>query len=98
MRTALLQIAQAREAVDSYSRSLEAEREKLRVGVGSIINVFTVEDRWNAAFKTLIAAQAEYASSVAQFRLATGTLIVARQSVQQIDADLFLRPPAGIPE
>jgi len=92
-RTAILRLRKAEESVSSLTRALENQREKFRLGVGSILDVLQVEDRLNAALQSRVQAQLAYAVSVANFRLATGTLVSGDRYSPKVDRYIFFRMP-----
>jgi outer membrane protein len=76
--------ASARESVEFYQAALEGEREKLRLGRGSIIDILTVEDRLTVALAQLVQAQLRYSQAIIQLRFASGTLVSPNEPVQSI--------------
>lgn len=94
VRNAILQVKKAREAVEAFQAALSGEREKYRGGIGSIVDVLTVEDKLNSALLQQVQAQQAYALALTQFRFATGTLLPAPGNTsQQIDANTFTTLP-----
>lgn len=94
VRHGVLRLAKAEEAVSLYRSALEGEEDKLRLAVGSLTDLLTVEDRLTSALLDLVAAQEAYAIALAQLRHATGTLVDARRPVAPVDRDVFFTPPA----
>jgi|WetSurMetagenome_2_1015567.scaffolds.fasta_scaffold38242_3 outer membrane protein TolC len=87
-------VRKAREAVSLYESALEAEQDKLRLAAGSLTDLLTVEDRLTSALGTLVAAQEAFATAIARFRHATGTLVPADRTALSIDRDSFFTLPA----
>jgi outer membrane protein TolC len=90
---ALDRLGKARESVEYYQNALDGEREKFRIGVGSLVDILTIEDRLTGALNSLVQAELSYATVLARFRLATGTLIAPDQAVQSVDGSIFLTLP-----
>ena len=90
---AVARLRKARDAVQSYQLALDGENEKFRLGVNSIVELLTVEDRLTTALSTENAAQLDYATAVVNLRYATGTLIDPRTNTHSIDKDVFTKPP-----
>jgi outer membrane protein TolC len=90
---AVIRVRIAREAVNAAQRGLDGEREKFRLGINSVVDLLTVEDRLTTALRTENAAQLDYALAVVNLRYATGTLIDPRASAHTIDRNVFSTPP-----
>jgi outer membrane protein TolC len=65
----------AAESARFYRQALDGERDKLRLGVGSLIDLLTMESRLTGAELTLVGAQHDYAVALVRLRQATGTLL-----------------------
>ena len=96
VRHNMMQLKDARESVEAFDSALAGEREKYRLGIGSVVNILTVEDQLNQALLFQVQAQLAYAESLTNLRLATGTLVAPDQPVQTIDRDVFFHLPASI--
>lgn len=92
LRFSVEQVRKAREASDAFRAALQAERDKLRLGVGSLIDILQEEDRYIGASLNEIGASVGYAVNIANFRLATGTYLLPDQPVQPVSRDLFYTP------
>jgi len=79
--------------VDSFRSALTGEREKYAGGIGSIVNILSVEDKLTAALSEQVQSEFAYVIALAQFRLATGTLVQPNQAVQNVPADTFVALP-----
>ena len=90
----ILRLVKAREAVTLYQAALEGEKDKLRLAMGSLTDLLTVESRLTSALVDLVGAQEAYAVALARFRHATGTLVPAEGPVQPIDREVFFSLPA----
>ena len=75
LENAVRRLEKARGAVTAFTRALESEREKLGLGIGSIVDLLTVEDRLTGASQMVVEAQLAYALALVNLRFATGTLL-----------------------
>jgi outer membrane protein TolC len=93
VRSAILRAKNARESVEAYEAALNGEREKYKAGIGSIVNVLTVEDKLTGVMSDQVQAQLAYALALTQFRFATGTLIAPNKPVQHVEPATFSTLP-----
>ena len=94
--TAVNRLNRANEAVTAYQAALEGERDKLRLGVGSIIDILTIEGRLTEALLDFVSAQQWYAQSLVQLRYAAGLLVEPGQTTQSFERDVFFQPPPQV--
>jgi outer membrane protein TolC len=73
LRNAVLRLEKARKSVAEFQAALEGEHEKLTLGIGSVVDILTVEDRLTTALQGEVQAQMSYAVALVTFRYATGT-------------------------
>lgn len=93
VRNAFFQAKKARESVISFQEALAAQRERYRLGTGSVVDILTVEDKLNAELLAEVGAELSYALALVQFRFSTGTLISADQRLQNFDPGSLLTLP-----
>jgi outer membrane protein TolC len=93
VRNAALEVNKARAAATYYQQSLEGQREKYHLGIASVVDVLTVEERLTTAQTTLVQAKLRFAQALTQFRSATGTIVSPGNSVVTISADVFRTLP-----
>jgi len=93
VRTAIVRVKRAREAVRSFQSALAGERDKYSGGIGSIVEILTVEDKLNGAQSDQIQAELNYALALIQFRFATGTLLPSGGTTQNLSSDNFFSLP-----
>ena len=93
LRSAIVRAKRARESVESFQSALTGEREKYAGGIGSIVDILSVEDRLTAALSDQVESELAYALAVTQFRFATGTLVRPNEPVQSVPADTFFSLP-----
>lgn len=87
------QSRKAHESVASFQSALGAEREKYRLGSGSVVAILTVEDSLTTALLSEVQADLAYALALTQLRFATGTLIEPDKPVQTVEGSVFFRVP-----
>jgi outer membrane protein len=87
------QSRKAHESVASFQSGLAAEREKYRLGIGSVVDILTVEDSLTTALLSEVQADLAYAAALTQLRLATGTLVDPDKPVQTVEGSVFFRVP-----
>lgn len=91
------QIDKAQLSADDFEKALETEREKLKLGNSTLINVIETEQNLTNALLQLISARQQYSVSVAQLRFDTGTLIPhASRSVFSREDFVTLPPVTAI--
>ena len=71
------QLLMAIQAANLYRQAVENEREKLRIGTSTIINVITLGDRLSASLLSEIGGKARYANALVRLRFETGLLAPA---------------------
>lgn len=93
LENSVLRLKSAHGAVASFRDALQGQKDKLSLGVGSPIDVLTIEDRLTAALLTEVTAQLNYALALTQFRFATGTFVEPNQPKQTIGRDVLFTAP-----
>lgn len=93
VRNAMQQVQRAGESVRYYQAALDGEREKYHLGLNSLVDVLTVEDRLTVEVLAEVNARLAYSLALVQLRQATGTIVQAGQDVQQVDPLVFTRLP-----
>ena len=86
-------LKKARDSAASYGLALTGERDKLRLGVGSLIDLLTMESRLTEAQLTLVGAQHDYAVALVRLRFASGTLLGSDPLHPVVDRDVFFHAP-----
>jgi outer membrane protein TolC len=92
IRNSARQLAAADESVRQFNTALDNEREKYRLGVGSLVDVLTVEDRLTGVLNNHVQAELGYAVAIARLRYATGAIVEPDKTAQNIDPGVFLKP------
>ncbi len=93
LRTSQLRLDSADESVNAFSSALQGERDKLRLGVGSLVDLLTIEDRLTESLRNQVSARLQYALAIAQLRFASGTVVARDQTAQSIREEIFFLPP-----
>ncbi|MCC7243109.1 MAG: TolC family protein [Acidobacteria bacterium] len=91
LQNGVLRLTKATEAAKGFQAALDGERDKLRLGVGSLTDLLTVEGRLTEALLDLVGAQQAYAVGVVQLRHATGTLVDVTNTAAPA-REVFYRP------
>jgi outer membrane protein TolC len=86
-------LQKAREAVTYYRIALDQEQERFRLGLNSLVDVLTMEDRLTSALSQGVSAQLNYAVAIANLCLATGTIVDPNERTHTVDKDKFTSPP-----
>jgi len=94
VRSAALQLEKVNQSVAFFRTALDNEREKYRLGVGSLVEVLTVEDRLTGVLVAQVQAELGYAVALARLRQGTGTIVEPDKAVQRVDPAVFLTLPA----
>lgn len=92
-KNAIVRVQEARASVDASQAALDGEREKLRLGVGSVVDLLTIEDRLTNARTAYVDAGLNFAILLARLRFATGTLIEPDRVAQSVQREIFYHPP-----
>ena len=96
VNNAIVQTQQARLSVEAYKAALSGQRDRYRLGTGSIVEILTVEDLLTNAMLTQVQAETTYAQSLTQFRYAVGQLMAPDQATQVLVPETFRTlPPAA---
>ena len=75
LQNGVQRLARSAAAVTGFRAALDGEADKLRLGVGSLTDLLTVEGRLIDALLERVGAEQAYAVGVARLRYATGTLV-----------------------
>ena len=93
VRNAGLRLAKARESVTAFQSALEGEREKYRLGFGSLVDILITEDRLTVALAVQVRARLDAAVELAHLRQATGTLVEPNAAAPRADREAFVTLP-----
>jgi outer membrane protein len=93
LSSSIAALQKAREAVSYYRVALDQEQERFHLGLNSLVDVLTLEDRLTSALSQGVSAQLNYAVAIENLRLATGTIVDPNERTHTIDKNTFIRPP-----
>ena len=96
IQNALVRFERARAAIGYYRSGLQSEEDKLTLGIGSVVDILTVEDRLTTALQNVVQTQLDYFQSIVQFRYTTGTLIPLTGPEAVVDSATLTTFPSGI--
>jgi outer membrane protein len=93
VRQNALQLARASQAVELFQRAVTNEERKLRAGTSTLIDVITQRDRLTVAAQSATASRFALASSIAQLRFETGSLIAVSGRRGVVEVSRFVTLP-----
>ena len=96
VRHAAEQFRQARLSVEYSQLALDNEREKLRLGVGSLLDVLTVEERLTSVLSFGVQSELALAQSIVRLRHATGSIVAPDTTNQSLDPSVFMTLPEPV--
>ena len=83
----------ARETTELFRSAVDDQNQKLRLGIGTVIDLILTEDRLIQAELGEVAARRDYAAAVVRLRFETGSLLQPSGAAQQIDHATITSPP-----
>ncbi|MDD2902805.1 MAG: TolC family protein [Syntrophales bacterium] len=86
-------LKKAREAVTLYRRGYTDENLRFRMGMSTIIDLITVQNRLSTAMVTEVDSQLDYANAVIKLRYETGTLIVKEKEQYRVEMKRLIAIP-----
>lgn len=92
LASATQQLAEAAVGVRAAQAGHDGARERLKNGIGSVLDTLQTEDRLISAVVGRISAQVSLASAIAELRYATGTFISPDKPVHSLPRDVFYKP------
>ncbi len=93
VRNAALRLQKAGESVNAFQAALGGERDKYRLGFGSVVDILTTEDRLTGALVVQVQARLDAAVQLARLRQATGGLVEPNAATPRADGRVFLTIP-----
>jgi outer membrane protein len=93
VRNAGLRLEKAGDSVTAFRSALEGEREKYRLGFGSLVDILTIEDRLTGSLAIQVQARLDAAVELAHLRQATGTLVGPNAVAPLADFRAFVTLP-----
>jgi outer membrane protein len=99
VRNSIQRIERANASVEAFQNALEGEKEKLRLGFGSLVDILLIEDRLTNALLGQVQSRQSYAVSLTRLRSVSGSIVPAG-ATNAIDLQretLITLPPQMIP-
>jgi outer membrane protein len=93
LRAAADQTERAREAVEAYEKTIDAEGERFKSGETSLLDSILTQDLQTSALVTYAQARQTYASLLARLRYETGTLLGESAGGNVVREDFLLHLP-----
>ena len=75
LKRSVAEVENARKAVESYQKAVVNEKTKLDMGMSTVTDVVTLEDRLRNALLSEVSSQLNYANALLKLRYETGTLL-----------------------
>jgi len=91
-----MEIIKARESVKSYKIVSDNEKIKFKLGISTLIDLITTEDRLTNALRNEISAYQNYAQYIAKLRFETGTIVKLNDYNILIDLNNLITIPDSI--
>jgi outer membrane protein TolC len=92
LSSATQQLQEAEIGVRAAQAGHEGARERLRFGIGSVMDTLQAEDRHISAVVSRISAQMSLAAAISDLRHATGTFLNPDMPTQNLGRDMFYKP------
>lgn len=93
LRSAALRARSMENSLKYAQQSLSAEQERLRSGVGSTIDVITLQDRLTTAQEADLQAKLAFALALVRLRFATSTIVMPTSQGGTVDGSVFATLP-----
>lgn len=88
------QLRLARESVGFFQETYENELEKLRAGLSTVIDLILTEQQWTNQRLSVISAEQQVASFIAQLRFESGTLVRHDAEESVVRSEDLTTPPS----
>ncbi|CAN2043872.1 putative TolC family protein [Candidatus Magnetomoraceae bacterium gMMP-13] len=75
IKNSALELERARQAVRSYKTAVNNEKKKFRLGISTLLDLISIEDRLTNALLNKISAQLKFSNAVIRLRFETGTIL-----------------------
>jgi len=96
LQLAAERLRRAQEAVAQYDKTIEAEQSKLRAGDSTLVDTILTEQQTTQSRLTLVDAQSQYTTLLAQLRFELGQLVVDEGGESRVDGGTITTPPAAL--
>ena len=88
-------VRHSQRSVEFYNNTVEAEIQKFQAGDSTLIDTILTEDQKTASLLSLIAAQQEFASLVAELRFQAGVLVSHQAEESVVTSESLTAIPSG---
>jgi outer membrane protein len=88
-------LQKSRQSVAFYRRGYADEKVRFRMGVSTVIDLITVQNRLSSALLTEVDNQLAYANAVIRLRYETGTILVQKNDKYQVELKRLMFLPAA---
>ncbi len=95
LERSIYELRSSEAALELYQTAVENEKKKFQMGLSTLIDVMTVEDRLTDVRLNHIAGQQRYANALIQLRFETGTLLQTDGNKVAVNAADFFTLPAA---
>jgi len=87
-------VKKAREAVNFYRKAVKNEREKMKIGMSTVLDVVNMENLYNTARLGEVISRQDYADALANLRYATGLLLTQHKGMASINKKEIMTFPS----
>ncbi len=94
LRIVLQELQKSEESKRLYETALANEKTKLNLGMATILDALTLEDRLTSAALNYLDARYRYATAIANLRFQTGTFFSGTNGLQRISLPSLITMPA----
>ncbi|MDM8536823.1 TolC family protein [Desulfobacterales bacterium HSG17] len=81
------ELAKAREAVQFYNNAVENEKKKFKLGISTLLDLISMEDRLADVLLNEISAQLKFANAMVRLRFETGSLLSCDQKTGSVTVE-----------
>ena len=92
-RTSVLQLQESLRSLELYTRAVENEKTKNRLGQSTLVDVLSVNNLLLSALAADVAYQANYLTFIARLRLESAMLLESAGNAQTITLEQLITPP-----
>lgn len=92
-RTSVLQLQESLRSLELYTRAVENEKTKNRLGQATLVEVLSVNNLLLSALAADVAYQANYLTFIARLRLESAMLLESAGNAQTITLEQLITPP-----
>ena len=94
LRSKIQELMKSGEAIRLYQTAVDNEKEKFKLGVSTLIDVITTQDRLESSLLNKISKQLGYAQGLVCLRFETGTLISPEEGEYSVNTEQLITIPS----